>query len=70
LRHGLNKKLPHHAIWLRRSSHEFAERIIGKIYPERVVDRTTSTASAQDRIYGARQGPAFHAAADAIQAKH
>jgi deoxyribodipyrimidine photo-lyase len=50
--------------------YEFADRIIGRIYPERVVDLKTSTAVAQDRIYCAGQRLCFHAAADAIQAKH
>jgi deoxyribodipyrimidine photo-lyase len=43
---------------------------IGRRYPERVVDLKSSTAAAKDKIYGARRGPNFHQAADAIQDKH
>jgi deoxyribodipyrimidine photo-lyase len=47
-----------------------ARRIVGGIYPERIVDLKASAATAKDKIYGARRGDAFHAAADAIQEKH
>jgi deoxyribodipyrimidine photo-lyase len=47
-----------------------AASVIGRSYPERIVDLKASTAVAKDRIYSARRGPAFHAAADAIQDKH
>jgi deoxyribodipyrimidine photo-lyase len=47
-----------------------AGRIVGQIYPEPIVDLKASTAAAKDKIYGARRGDAFHAAADAIQDKH
>jgi deoxyribodipyrimidine photo-lyase len=47
-----------------------ARRIVGQIYPEPIVDLKASTAAAKDKIYGARRGNAFHAAADAIQDKH
>jgi deoxyribodipyrimidine photo-lyase len=49
---------------------EGANRIIGRTYPERIVDLKTSTAAAKDKIYDTRRGVAFHAAADAIQDKH
>jgi deoxyribodipyrimidine photo-lyase len=47
-----------------------ARRILGQLYPERIVDLKGSTAAAKDKIYGLRQGTAFHTAADAIQDKH
>lgn len=47
-----------------------ADTIIGKTYPERIVDLSASTKTAKDRIYGLRKGSAFHRAADAIQDKH
>ena len=47
-----------------------AGRLIGRIYPERIVDLSASTSSAKDRIYGARRSAGFSAAADAIQNKH
>jgi deoxyribodipyrimidine photo-lyase len=47
-----------------------ASRIIGRTYPERIVDLKTSTSVAKDRVYGARRSAGFSAAADAIQDKH
>ena len=47
-----------------------ASRVIGCIYPERIVELKTSTATAKDRIYGARRSAGFSAAADAIQNTH
>jgi deoxyribodipyrimidine photo-lyase len=47
-----------------------ANAIVGKTYPERVVDLAASTAAAKDRIYGVRKSANFNKAADAIQAKH
>ena len=47
-----------------------ARRIVGRIYPEPVVDLKASTATAKDRIYGARRGDAFYAQAGAILDKH
>ncbi len=47
-----------------------AAAIIGQTYPPRIVDLVKSTRLAKDRIYAVRRGPAFHSAADAIQAKH
>ena len=47
-----------------------ADRIIGRVYPERLVDLKISTAAAKDTIYGARRSAGFYAAADAIQDKH
>jgi deoxyribodipyrimidine photo-lyase len=44
--------------------------LVGRRYPERLVDLKLSTAAAKDRVYGARRGEAFHATADAIQDKH
>jgi deoxyribodipyrimidine photo-lyase len=47
-----------------------AAGLIGQRYPDRIVDLKQSTATAKDRIYGARRGESFHAAANAIQEKH
>jgi deoxyribodipyrimidine photo-lyase len=47
-----------------------AARVLGQSYPAPVVDLKASTQAAKDRIYGARQGRRFHAAADAVQEKH
>jgi deoxyribodipyrimidine photo-lyase len=47
-----------------------AARVLGESYPAPVVDLKASTQAAKDRIYGARQGRRFHAAADAVQEKH
>jgi deoxyribodipyrimidine photo-lyase len=44
--------------------------IIGRAYPERIVDAKISTADAKERIYGARRAAGFYAAADTIQNKH
>ena len=47
-----------------------ASAIIGQQYPDRIVDLKASTALAKDRIYGARRGESFRAAASDIQNKH
>lgn len=47
-----------------------ADSVIGRRYPERIVDPAASTAAAKERIYGARRGDAFRAAADQIQHRH
>ena len=47
-----------------------AATLIGRTYPERIVDLASSTKSAKERIYGLRRGPAFHALSDQIQDKH
>ena len=47
-----------------------ARRIVGRFYPEPIVDLKASTSAAKDKIYGVRRGDAFHAAADVIQDKH
>ena len=44
--------------------------ILGKTYPERIVDLKSSAAAAKDRIYGARQGAVFRVGAMAILKKH
>ncbi len=51
-------------------TYDGARSIIGRTYPERIVELKASTAAAKDRIYGVRRGATFHAAADAIQDKH
>jgi deoxyribodipyrimidine photo-lyase len=47
-----------------------AGEIIGRSYPQRIVDLRASTAEAKDKIYGARRRAGFYSAADAIQSKH
>jgi deoxyribodipyrimidine photo-lyase len=47
-----------------------AGTIIGRRYPERIVDLKASTAAAKDRIYGARRASGFSERADDIQEKH
>ena len=47
-----------------------AAAILGKLYPERIVDLKASTAEAKDKIYGARRGTTFTAGAASIQEKH
>jgi deoxyribodipyrimidine photo-lyase len=47
-----------------------ARDILGSRYPERIIDFKSSTATAKDKIYGARNSAGFHRAADAIQDKH
>ena len=49
---------------------EGAATVIGRRYPERIVDLTASTAAAKDKIYAARRSEGFRAAADAISVKH
>ena len=51
-------------------TYDSAAGIAGSTYPERIVDLKLSTAIAKDKIYGARRGTGFHAAADAIQDQH
>ncbi len=47
-----------------------AGHVVGRIYPERIIDLKVTTAEAKQRIFSVRKGSEFHAAADAIQAKH
>jgi deoxyribodipyrimidine photo-lyase len=51
-------------------AYDGAGTIVGRVYPERVVDLKSSTAAAKERIYGARRAAGFYAAADTIQNKH
>jgi deoxyribodipyrimidine photo-lyase len=51
-------------------AYDGAGAIVGRVYPERIVDLKVSTAAAKDRIYGARKAAGFYAAADTIQNKH
>ena len=51
-------------------SWERASDILGKTYPERIVDLAASTALAKERIYGVRKVDTFHQVANAIQDKH
>jgi deoxyribodipyrimidine photo-lyase len=51
-------------------AYDGAGTIVGRVYPERVVDLKSSTAAAKERIYGARRAAGFYAAADSIQNKH
>jgi deoxyribodipyrimidine photo-lyase len=47
-----------------------AGQILGRAYPERIVDLKASAAVARERIYGARRGTGFRDAAAAIVDKH
>jgi deoxyribodipyrimidine photo-lyase len=47
-----------------------AEQVLGRSYPERIVDQKASMAAAKDKIYGARRDAGFYDAADRILAKH
>jgi deoxyribodipyrimidine photo-lyase len=49
---------------------EWAPAIIGKSYPERIVELRSSTAAAKDRIYATRRAAGFAGAAAEIQDKH
>ena len=44
--------------------------VIGRDYPLPIVDAVEAARQARDRVWAVRRGPAFHAAADAIQARH
>jgi deoxyribodipyrimidine photo-lyase len=47
-----------------------AERILGKTYPAPIIELTSSTREAKDRIFATRRTKDFNAAANAIQTKH
>jgi deoxyribodipyrimidine photo-lyase len=51
-------------------SYDGAGTIVGRLYPERIVDLKASTAVAKERIYGARRAAGFYDRADDIQDKH
>jgi deoxyribodipyrimidine photo-lyase len=51
-------------------AYDGAGTIVGRAYPERVVDLKSSTAAAKERIYGARRAAGFYVAADSVQNKH
>jgi len=51
-------------------AYDGADTIVGRLYPERIVDLAVSTAEARDKIYGARRGAGFRDAADGILTKH
>lgn len=49
---------------------EGASRIVGRLYPERIVDLKASTAEAKERIFATRRDAGFRAASDRIQNRH
>ena len=51
-------------------AYDGAAAIIGRLYPERIVDLKSSAAAAKDKIFGARRGAGFLKAADAVQDRH
>jgi deoxyribodipyrimidine photo-lyase len=51
-------------------AYDGAGDIVGRMYPERIVDLKTSTMAAKERIYGARAAGGFYEHADVIQEKH
>lgn len=44
--------------------------VLGRDYPEPIVDHVVAAREARDRVWAVRRGGAFHAAADAIQERH
>lgn len=50
-------------------AYDGARDIVGRMYPERIVDLKASTAVAKERIYGARTTSGFYERADVIQEK-
>lgn len=49
---------------------EGAARVVGRLYPERIVDLKASTAEAKERIFATRRDAGFRAASDKIQNRH
>jgi deoxyribodipyrimidine photo-lyase len=49
---------------------EGAAAVLGKAYPERIVDHITAAREASDKVWGARRGPEYRKAATAIQDRH
>jgi deoxyribodipyrimidine photo-lyase len=47
-----------------------ARAVVGRLYPERIVDLKQSTAQAKERIFAARASAGFARAADGVQSKH
>ena len=47
-----------------------ANAVVGKAYPERIVDHVAAAKEARERIWSARRGEAFRAEAKRIQNKH
>ena len=47
-----------------------AAAVIGKAYPERIVDPVQAAREAKEKVYAARKGKAFREAANRIQEKH
>ncbi len=47
-----------------------AARILDRTYPHRIVDHIAAAKEASDKIWGARRGPSYREAADAIQDRH
>ncbi|MEO0917671.1 MAG: FAD-binding domain-containing protein, partial [Pseudomonadota bacterium] len=49
---------------------ENAAAVLGKVYPEPIVDHLGAAKSARERIWAVRRGPEFRTEAAAIQMKH
>ena len=49
---------------------ENAGAVLGKGYPERIIDHVAAAKEARERIWAVRRGDAFRTQASAIQAKH
>lgn len=49
---------------------EGAANLIGKAYPERIVDHIAASREASDKVWGARRSPEYRKAATAIQDRH
>ncbi|MEM8970517.1 MAG: FAD-binding domain-containing protein [Pseudomonadota bacterium] len=47
-----------------------ADAVLGKRYPERIVDHVAAAKEAREHVWAVRRGPEFRAQASAIQTKH
>lgn len=49
---------------------ETANDVLGKTYPDRIVDHVVAAREARDKVWAVRRGGSFHDEASAIQSKH
>ena len=47
-----------------------AASVLGKLYPEPIVDHLSAAKEAREKIWAVRKGPAFRNEARAVQEKH
>jgi len=67
---GVDDRLLHEPWRMDRTQQRSAGCVLGREYPEPVVDHLAAARLARERIWAARRGPAFKAEADRIQARH